>query len=253
MTTFQISSDLHIEYKNDRVPDPLSLITPSADILILAGDIGSLYKYKQLKTFLEQLCLYFKAVLYVPGNHEYYKLFSESKNCETMTELSKKFIELERNIDNLYILDKSSVMINDVCIVGCTLWSKPKTYVPPYICRIHEINTNKYNEMFNEHLEYIKKMMKYCYRKQKKLLVITHHCPTYSVMKGKKKKDKFVSLYASDLDYLLRSEFVHTWVCGHIHENFDFITKNGTRVVGNQLGKPKDKIKDYRKDMNIIV
>ena len=44
MMTIQIASDLHIEYKNDLVPDPLNYLIPSADILILAGDIGSFYK-----------------------------------------------------------------------------------------------------------------------------------------------------------------------------------------------------------------
>ena len=44
MTSIQIASDLHIEFKNDDVPDPLNYITPTANILILAGDIGSLYK-----------------------------------------------------------------------------------------------------------------------------------------------------------------------------------------------------------------
>jgi len=69
MPKFQIVSDLHIEYRNDEIPDPLSLITPTADNLILAGDIGSLYKFNQLKGFLQNLCKYFKNVLYVPGNH----------------------------------------------------------------------------------------------------------------------------------------------------------------------------------------
>ena len=55
MTSIQISSDLHIECVNDDNIDPLQYITPSADILILAGDIGSLYKIKQLKNFIKQL------------------------------------------------------------------------------------------------------------------------------------------------------------------------------------------------------
>lgn len=63
MTKFQIVSDLHIEYKNTDVPDPLSLITPSAEILILAGDIGSFYQYDQLKKFLSKLCPHFKIVI----------------------------------------------------------------------------------------------------------------------------------------------------------------------------------------------
>ena len=73
-TTFQIASDLHIEYKNDEPCNPLKFITPSADILILAGDIGSFYKMNQLKTFLTELCCYFLLVIYVPGNNEYYNV-----------------------------------------------------------------------------------------------------------------------------------------------------------------------------------
>ena len=65
MVELQIASDLHIEYKNDDIPDPLDYITPNADILILAGDIGSLYKINQLEGFLIKICQYFKYVIYV--------------------------------------------------------------------------------------------------------------------------------------------------------------------------------------------
>ena len=50
---------------------------------------------------------------------------------------------------------------------------------------------------------------------------------------------------------LLTSEKVNTWICGHIHKNFDFFTENGTRVVGNQKGKQKDKINDFYKNFTI--
>ena len=64
MTTIQIVSDLHIEQYED-VPNPLDFITPSADILILAGDIGSFYRIQQLIDFLKALCSYFKIVFRV--------------------------------------------------------------------------------------------------------------------------------------------------------------------------------------------
>ena len=41
-TTYQIVSDLHIEYKNDTYLEPLDFITPTADVLILGGYFGSL-------------------------------------------------------------------------------------------------------------------------------------------------------------------------------------------------------------------
>lgn len=252
MVNFQISSDMHIEYKSDEVPDPLNLIIPSADVLILAGDIGSFYKMDQLKSFLQKLCSYFKVVIYVPGNHEYYK--QKGYQPEKMNVLLKRFIDIEKSINNLYVLNRTSALIDDVCIVGCTLWSKPTIHVPNFIVRIEGMNTNLYNQKFNSDLEYIKKMSDYCSKKQLKLLVVTHHCPTYSVItSNKKKKDKYISLYASHLDDLLIRDKVHTWVSGHIHSNFDLITEGGTHLIGNQKGKPKDKIIDYKKDLTISV
>ena len=144
MTKFQIVSDLHIEYKSNEVPDPLKLITPSTDILILAGDIGSLYKYDQLKTFLIKLCPHFKLVLYVPGNHEYYTI--KGYPSQKMHTLFQNFISIEQSIDNLYILNRSSVKIDDIIIVGCTLWSEPQYHVPNFIVRIPEMNTRVYTQ-----------------------------------------------------------------------------------------------------------
>lgn len=252
MTNFQIVSDLHIEYNSTDVPDPLTLITPSADILILAGDIGSFYQYDQLKTFLIKLCPHFKVVIYVPGNHEYYNM--KGYPPQRMNSLLDNFIQMEKNIDNLYVLNRSSAQIDDICIVGCTLWSKSEVNVPKFIVRIPCMNTKVYNQKYEGDLAYIEKMIEYCQKKQKKLIVVTHHCPTYSVITSKKKlKDKYISLYASNLDHLLTSNKVHTWIAGHIHSNFDLITEGGTHLVGNQRGKLKDKIMDYSKSLVITV
>lgn len=251
MTTFQIASDLHIEYRNDNVPDPLTLITPSADILILAGDIGSFYKFKQLKEFLTKLCFRFKIVMYVPGNHEYYNI--HGYKYKKIDDLFQDFLLIEQSIDNLYVLNRSSVRINDVCIVGCTLWSKPLVEIPKFMIKFHGMNNIKYEQKYNRDLEYIQKMIKYCSKKNLKLLVVTHYCPTYSIVTERRKTDRYISLYTSHLDHLLNKTMVHTWVCGHIHINFDLVTDKGTHLVGNQKGKPKDKLIDYKKDKIIIV
>ena len=78
MTKIQIVSDIHIEYKKEEL-NPLDFFTPSAPYLILAGDIGSFYKYDQLKDFLQKTCKLFDHVIYVLGNHEYYKTSYDCK------------------------------------------------------------------------------------------------------------------------------------------------------------------------------
>jgi Icc-related predicted phosphoesterase len=124
--------------------------------------------------------------------------------------------------------------------------------LPKFIVKIPDINTYSYHYLHNNDLDYIENMIKFCKNKNLKLLVVSHHCPTEEVLKNFK-KDKYRSLYVSNLDYLLDKQNVHTWVCGHLHHNFDFISENGTRVVGNQKGKPKDQITDFSKQFVITI
>lgn len=250
MINIQIASDLHIDYKNNNVPNPLDFINPSADILILAGDIGSFYKIDQLTEFLKALCIYFKIVLYVPGNHEWYTIpEQEPLNYDI---LEKRMYHIKNVIPNLYILNRSSVCIGNLCIAGTTLWTNPECQVPQFIVRVHGMKTREYQNKHNEDLTYLKKIINYCQKNKHKLLVVTHHPPTKRVIDTNKKKNKFPSLYATDLEYLLDKNKVNIWICGHVHKNFDFISENGCRVVGNQKGK-NNQITDYSKEFVITV
>jgi predicted phosphodiesterase len=252
MVEIQIASDLHIEYKNDEIPNPLDYITPVADILILAGDIGSLYKIEQLEGFLCKLCVYFKHVIYVPGNHEYYTF--KEYNQIGMNLLLSRLYKIEQNIKNLYVLNKSSIMVENICITGCTLWSDLKISIPKFIVRIFGITDELYTQKFNSDLHYLKKMIDHCDKNNYKLVVVTHYCPSYTATQNCKKRDRYISLYTSDLDYLLDTNKIDTWICGHIHSNFDYKhNQDGTRVVSNQRGKPKDKITDYLKNFVIKI
>jgi Icc-related predicted phosphoesterase len=249
MVKIQIASDLHIETQDD-VPSAKDYITPSADILILAGDIGRIHKFDQLKTFITDICSQFQAVIYVPGNHEYYKV--DDIAPKNMYSLKADLYSIKKDIENLYIMDRSSIVIDDVCIFGCTLWSEPKAHVPRFIVRIQGITTEKYNAMYQRDLLYIENMIKYCHNKQLIPVVVTHHPPTHKVT-GTKVRDRFRFLYGSDLDHLLDIKKVHTWICGHVHVNFDMVTEGGTRLVSNQKGKPKDKVEDFSKDKVITI
>jgi len=252
MVSFQIVSDLHIEYKNDDIPDPLTLIIPSAKYLILAGDIGSLYKLKQLTEFLKLLCAHFEAVIYIPGNHEYYRM--NNYDYIPLAQLKLLFQNIEKSIENLYILDRKSIEIENIIIAGCTLWSYPIVRVPKFIIRIPEMNTYNYKKHHIEDLKYLKNIIRYNKKRDnKKLMIITHHCPTFSIVPLHKINNKYISLYASNLDYLLDKNLVNTWICGHIHSNFNIVSKKGTRIVGNQIGKPKDKIDDYDNKMIVNI
>jgi len=251
MTTLQFASDLHIEFAHDGIPDPAEYITPTADVLILAGDIGSLYNIEQLKGFLSILSTMFQAVLYIPGNHEYYTM--NNHRSVSFRALEKRLEKLSQDIPQLHILNRSSVRIGDICIVGCTLWTNPQCKIPPYIVRVHGMNTEEYKRLHLKDLSYIKKMTSYCHKKKYRMVVVSHHPPSLKALEGLKKKKQIISLYATDLDHLLKKEDMELWICGHTHKNMDFVSDGGCRVLSNQKGKPKDRVTDYRKDFVVNI
>lgn len=249
MVKLQVASDLHTEF--NKCDNYLDLITPSADILILAGDIGSLYEYENLKNLLKKICEGFNTVIYVPGNHEFY--YRKGHAPLSMKDLRHRLNMLGESIKNLYILDKGAVEIDGVCIAGVTLWSNPKVKLPSYIVQIKGVGNFEYANMFNSDVEYVKNVIEYCKQKELRLVVVSHHCPSYSLLEGCDKNPKFESLYASDLDYLLDGDSIHTWIFGHNHKNFDIKSEKGTRLVSNQKGKPKDRINNFSKNFCIKV
>ena len=247
----QIVSDLHIEHYSDDIPDPLDYITPTSDILLLAGDIGSIYKFNQLKGFLQRVCEHFKIVLYVPGNHEYY--MRQNHTPVSFNKLNFMLSNIESEIPNLFLLSRRSVIIGDTCIIGCTLWSDAKISIPRYIVRVYGMHNDMYDHLHKSDLEYIQDMIEHCKENSLTPVVATHHCPSHMVLPPRKAKDRYTSLYVSNLDHLLTEDKVHTWISGHIHHNFDMITPGGTRLVGNQYGKPKDNITDFGKNFVVTI
>ena len=69
---FQLGSDFHIECFDN--PNVSNFVIPSSNVLVLCGDIGSLYKFDQLINFFKQLSKLYKKIIYIPGNHEFYTI-----------------------------------------------------------------------------------------------------------------------------------------------------------------------------------
>jgi predicted phosphodiesterase len=113
----QLFSDLHLE----RYPAFQPLLAPDADVIVLAGDIGSYQGGSRLggtdfglERFSPALGATKARVLYVPGNHEYDGLeFDEahSRLRETCARLGITWLERE------------TVIVEHVRFIGTTLWS----------------------------------------------------------------------------------------------------------------------------------
>lgn len=118
----QLLSDLHLEVNTDFQPQPAA----GADLLVLAGDIGSYQQRSRLPAQGDtrfglarfspkpEFAGWPTPVLYLPGNHEYDGLEYEA----TRTRLRGICDEL-----GIIWLDQQSLDIGGVRFVGDTLWS----------------------------------------------------------------------------------------------------------------------------------
>ncbi len=115
----QLLSDLHLETHPQFQPS----VAPGADVLVLAGDVGSYQQGSRLTgehfglerfSPLAQFAHWPTPVIYVPGNHEYDGLDWDETHAR-----------LQRSCEQLGIiwLERQSLELAGVRFVGTTLWS----------------------------------------------------------------------------------------------------------------------------------
>ena len=115
----QLLSDLHLEAHPHFSPSP----APGADMLVLAGDIGSYQAGSRIEgddfglarfSPLPQYAGWPTPVVFVPGNHEY-----------DGQDFDAAHARLRRTCDRLGLiwLEQGSVVLQGVRLVGTTLWS----------------------------------------------------------------------------------------------------------------------------------
>lgn len=246
----QIVGDLHLEYINFEETKVADLLKFSdADILILAGDIGSLYEPQKLRLFLEKVCIHYRYVLYVPGNTEFYKKYKQPpKDFKT---LLNNLLKIETYIKNLCVLYRKSVQIDNVLFSGAILWSLPEENLPSYF-KIHNIDRETYTAMHVQDSKYILDSL--CYSIDLDIehhMIITHYCPLQgekSIRSDMYYNKKLFSKLPNMEEY--RTKF--TWVFGHTHEFVD-TNKKGIHFISNSRGKLKNVNNEYKQDYVINI
>ena len=112
-------SDIHLEFGWHEL---MSLEEDKDTVLVLAGDVGTVAGrhgggMEVLGRFLVDASVRFRAVVYVLGNHEFYNDCFDSARID----LYNKIIEL--GLTNVFLLEDTSVVFDDVAFVGATLWT----------------------------------------------------------------------------------------------------------------------------------
>ena len=266
-----IASDVHLEFG-----DLILKNEENANVLILSGDICvasdfSDADYSNLKDgrsqryvdFFVRCANEFDNVIYVVGNHEHY----HGDFAETFPILRKHL----GHIENLHLLDKEHVTINDVTFIGGTLWTDMNAQDPVTLAHIRGImNDFRIIENSNEMVSYRtfevneedtqipkfrkrparftpedtvqdhKKMLQYINVTSEplgKYVVVGHHAPSKTSTHPRYQTEVIVNgAYSSRLDdFILNHPQIKLWTHGHTHEDFDYMI-GSTRVVCNPRG-----------------
>ncbi|MFT7116542.1 MAG: putative phosphodiesterase [Rhodoferax sp.] len=259
----QLLSDLHLEVHPHWVPQP----APGADLLVLAGDIGS-YQSGSLLPDTDFGLSRFSPhqgwptpVFFIPGNHEYDALDFDEAHARLRSTCERLGITwLERE---MLIWPRQSGPA--VRFIGTTLWTDfdalgPQTHAaadPATNVLAQQLKARE--KAFRAANYYLKKtgshrhgqpMLAEAVRQQAlvcqhwltqalaepfdgKTVVITHFAPSLASADPRYGMTPGTAGFCNALDPLLAQ--AQLWLHGHLHAPSHY-TRNGCRVIANPLG-----------------
>jgi len=246
----QLLSDLHLESHPRFRAEP----APDADLLVLAGDIGSHAPGSRLAgndfglTAFSPRHGWPVPVLYVPGNHEY-----------DGTDFDATHARLRDLCESLDIrwLERETLVLDGVRFVGTTLWSDFDALVDPAAPPADALRQRgKAMRAANFYLEkaaiqrdgtlfLAEELRAHSLQCQDWLaaalsqpfegttVAITHFAPSLASADPRYGLTPGTAGFCNALDALL--PHAGLWLHGHLHCAFDYV-KDGCRIVANPLG-----------------
>lgn len=229
-----ILSDLHNEIQ------PFFPAVLDADVTILAGDI-----HTQGRGVEWALQAFPGRVLYVPGNHEFWK-----GNIDAT--LAKMKAIAENSGGRIQVLQRDAVVIDGVRFLGATGWTD---------FALDDEYNGALNAARGDMREFSRRLIRHgvgykvwrvedaqqeslrtrqwlgeelAMRFDGPTVVVTHHAPSMRSLKTSS-PDGLDLAYANAWDDLMGPAVL--WVHGHIHQAVDYLI-GGTRVISNPGGYP---------------
>ena len=251
----QLLSDLHLEVQPAWVPTP----APGADLLVLAGDIGSYQPGSGLTDTDFGLGRFSPhngwptPVFFVPGNHEYDMLDFDLAHARLRSTCERLGIQwLEREV----ILWPGSTSPS-VRFIGTTLWTDFDALVPATGPLTQQLKAR--DKAFRAANYYLKKtgstrhgapMLSAAVREQAlicqdwltqalavpfagKTVVVTHFAPSLQSADPRYGLTPGTAGFCNALDHLLPQ--AQLWLHGHLHAPSHYVS-GGCRVIANPLG-----------------
>jgi predicted phosphodiesterase len=240
-----VISDLHLEFGLFEFPTPM----PAFDVAVFAGDVwqpvaGAIQwmAHEQKAGSLRD-----RSIVYVPGNHEFYK-----------SEMRSNLAEGEKAADKIgiHLLHRRAAVIDGVRFLGCTLWTDYKllgTAKPSMIVAGQELNDHRLIR-YREEGGHISRFMPWHASAEHKrdlaflrselaiphegpTVVVTHHAPHPGSVQPQHQGSALSPAFVSDLSCLIEEYQPALWIHGHDHGSHDYWVGR-TRIFSNQAGYP---------------
>ncbi len=245
----QIISDLHQEFGF------LELTFDQADVVVIAGDVN--LGVKGIEWILRTIADV--PVIYVLGNHEYYK----GSYPKTLNAIKTVAID-----SNVHVLENKAVTIGDVTFQGATLWtdfalmgdsrtngslcqSKMNDYKmirrDPSYSKLRSIDTYLIHQ---QSLKWLQTSLETT--ATEKNIVVTHHAPSPKSVPQEFRDDIISAAYASNLEPFILKHQPHFWIYGHIHQPSQYEI-GSTKVICNPVGYINEPYNGFEKNLVIEI
>ena len=223
----RLLSDVHHEFYED----PRLYANKGEDVLVVAGDlhVGHDKCWRALKQFAEHV----PHVVYVPGNHEYYR--------QSMAEFDY-YIKSFSEGTNVHFLNPGRVTLEGVTFIGAALWTNFGGNVFNQVICTQRINDFRIikgfsgdvcTALYNEHSAYIKDQYEAV---ESKKVIVTHFLPDTACIAPRYRWPDIINHYfANNLGDWIAELQDTTWLFGHTHDLVDIIIGD-TRVIANPYG-----------------
>ncbi|TIC78550.1 metallophosphoesterase [Crenobacter intestini] len=225
-------SDLHNEFG-----EPYQPAVADADVTVLAGDIAS--RGAGVAWAREAFS---GTVLYVPGNHEFYKALSMDMLLADMR---------EDGDERVRVLDQDVIVIGDVRFIAAIGWTDFESAGDPEVAMAFAApRMNDYRFILAESDQQFAFLSPQEVRRRAlvarawlaeqiaqpfdgKTVVVTHHAPSLRSTQPKYQGHGIVPAFCNDWERLF--DGVDYWLHGHTHYAVNYVVGD-TRVISNPKG-----------------
>lgn len=235
----QYASDLHLEFDLNRHYLDQHPLLPTGQVLVLAGDITNLnyYRFRHWeRSFVDQLADQYEQVLWLPGNHEYYRSRDLADDQSSLDEFIRP---------NVRLLNNATVEHQGVRFICSMLWSHIPPEKAPYVQRflsdfhlIHyggqPLTTLMYNQLHQQAVAFLEAELNKPFAGP--TVVVTHHVPSFVCEHPRHLDSPLSTAFVSEQSSLIARYQPAYWIYGHSHGNVPLIQVGKTQLVTNQLG-----------------